>query len=99
MGPLTVSVRALAVLLVGLSAGSATAQSPDATRGTPGGKPPDAVVGPPSGIQRFQIRQDTPAEREAFLKRRQARTGKDKPEEVPPLPAQRITPLASSPQR
>lgn len=89
MGAVMARVALLAVLLSGLTCGQATAQGPART--------PDTVS--PPALQRFQIRQDTPAEREAFLKRREAQESGNKPEEVAPLPAQRITPLVSQPQR
>lgn len=52
---------------------------------------------PPPGMHNFELRRDTLEERDAFLKRRQAQQGREKASEVPPLPAQRITPVA--PQR
>ncbi len=87
------------VLLIGLllviSAGQAMAQSPVPNLDTPA---PAMTISPPA-LNRFQIRHDTPAERDRFLKLRAAQEANDKPEQVAPLPAQRITPLLSQPQR
>ena len=49
----------------------------------------------PSAWQRFQIRQDTPSERAAFLKKREQALASHPPHDVPPLRAQAITPPAS----
>jgi hypothetical protein len=87
MGVMRASASVLAMLVVGL--GEALAQAPT---------PAPNMVAPPA-LQRFQIQQDTPAERDAFLRRGQAQESGSKPEEVPPLPAQQIAPPASQSQR
>jgi hypothetical protein len=47
------------------------------------------------GWQRFEIRQDTPSEREAFLKKREEILALHPPHDVPPLPEQAIVPPVS----
>lgn len=82
-------------LLLCLAAGEAAAQPPDSPRPPPATSP-DAVARPP-GIQRLEIKPDTPAERDAFLARRQVEMERQKIETVTPLPAQRVRPPPGPP--
>jgi hypothetical protein len=84
------SVRVLASLIAALVIGPAMAQVPSPA---PTSAPIHSTA--PPGLQRFQIRQDTYDEREAFLKRRQAEQDQRKIQEVSPLPAQIIAPPSS----
>jgi hypothetical protein len=79
-----------ATLLFASACGAALAQqAPDANSALQSSEP--ATSSPPAW-QRFQIRQDTPEEREEFLKRREAAQAARPAREVAPLPAQTITP-------
>lgn len=60
---------------------------------TPGPQPQVSPATPPAW-RRLEIRKDTPAEREAFLKRREALRVDHPPHEVVPLPEQAIRPSA-----
>ena len=90
----------LVAVLVCVTAGLATAQTPGPAPTAKDGSADRSLASP--GMQRFNIRRDTPAERDAFLQRRQegqqesqqASQGATAPVEVPPLPAQAITPPA-----
>ena len=77
----------------------AFAQSAPAPSLQPPRRPPEPqvqnkVTSPsfPPGWGRFQIRQDTPAERDAFLQKRAAIMAAHPVHDVPPLPEQAITP-------
>lgn len=76
----------------------AAAQPADSPRQPPAPSSADPRVSPP-GIQRLEIRPDTPDERDAFLARRRAEMERQKIETVAPLPAQRITPQPAPQQR
>jgi hypothetical protein len=78
-----------AMLLLAGTCGAALAQqTPDANSAVQSGKP--GAPSPPVW-QRFEIRQETPEEREEFLKRREAVQAARPAREVAPLPAQAIT--------
>ncbi len=86
------------IIVLGLLAGSlaavqAAAQPADTPRPRPPAASPSSEAKPnlPPGIQRLEIRPDTPEERAAFLARRRAEMERQKIETVPPLPAQRVT--------
>jgi hypothetical protein len=83
-------------VLILLVAGAAAAQPAGSPRPPSVPPSPDVRVSPP-GIQRLEIRPDTPAERDAFLARRRAAMERQKIETVAPLPAQRITPSSQVP--
>lgn len=88
-------LRALAMLsILGLvlQVDKAIAQTPLVPETTRQPAPSSAV---PPGVQRALIRPDTPAERDAFLKRRMAAEQGTMKEAVPPLPVQAISPNAS----
>jgi len=55
----------------------------------------NASSGPPA-LHAFGIHQDTPANRENILKKRPVAEGTKVPNDVPPLPGQRISPSAST---
>jgi hypothetical protein len=83
-------------ILAAFSADAAMAQTP---------LPPSAADRPaPSsaaqpGVQRALIKPDTPAERDAFLKRREANRQRADITTVAPLPAQTISPNATERQK
>lgn len=54
--------------------------------------PGAAEMGPP-GIRQPVMRNDTPKERQELLSRMEADRARNPPSEVPPLPAQKITPV------
>jgi hypothetical protein len=88
----------LVLILLGLTAGVAIAQTaspaaPDTPIQVPG-QAPTPTITPPAEIS-ITIRQDTPEEREAFLKQRAISQSMRIVSEVPSLPQQRITPPAS----
>mgnify|MGYP003579671242 CR=1 FL=1 len=81
--------------LLALAAGLAIALAVEPTSAQPAGggtAPPGQPRIEPPAVQRLEIRQDTPAERELFLQRRQQQLQELRPEQVSPLPAQRIEP-------
>jgi hypothetical protein len=82
-------------LLLFLAAGEAAAQPSDSPRPPPATSP-DAIARPP-GIQRLEIKPDTPAERDSFLARRRAEMERQKIETATPLPAQRVAPPSGPP--
>jgi hypothetical protein len=87
--------RRLAVivaLVANLSAGAIFAQPADPNATAPGQPPSQNPPSTPPAWQRFEIRQETPAEREAFLKKREEALALHPPREVQPLPAQAIGP-------
>lgn len=79
-------------LLFFLGTAEAAAQPADSPRPPAASPSPEAKPNLPPGIQRLEIRPDTPDERAAFLARRRAEMERQKIETVPPLPAQRVTP-------
>lgn len=95
------TILALGLLAVGLTAVQAVAQPADGPR--PPSPSPEARPTSPPGIQRLEIRPDTPAVRDAFLARRRAEMERKQIDTVAPLPAQRVTPppgpVAAPPQR
>jgi hypothetical protein len=60
-------------------------------------QPTEPTVSSPPAWQRFDIRQETPEEREEFLKRREAAQAARPARDVPALAAQAITPLPAQP--
>jgi hypothetical protein len=91
MGSLMVRLLLLLVLIGWSPALAQTTAKPD--RGT-------ALRTPSSnqpGIQRTIVQPQTPAERDAFIKRR-IREGRRTPDEVKPFPAQQISPEAAQRQ-
>src|SRR5438874_9094063 len=89
--------RALVLILLGMTAGVASAQTgtptaPDTPSQVPGQVPTPTTT--PPGVTWGNIRHDTPEEREAFLQQRAISLGLRVPTEVPPLPQQQITPPA-----
>jgi hypothetical protein len=90
-------VCAITSVLLVLATASAIAQTPGQS------VTPEKTIDPPApatglpALRSFQIRQDTHAEREAFLKQRQLELDQKKVQEVRPLPQQTILP--SSPQQ
>lgn len=53
----------------------------------------------PPGIHSFQMRPDSPAEREVFLKRRAGELARNPPRKVQPLPEQQVTPPVAKDRR
>jgi hypothetical protein len=87
------TIRRLAVIvMLGLnfSAEAVFAQAADPN----GPSQPQGQTMPPAW-QRMEIRQDTPSEREAFLKKRAEALALHPPRDVAPLRAQTIVPPAS----
>lgn len=87
-------VRALVLILLGMTAGLASAQTatpaaPDTPSQVPGQVPIPTIT--PPAVTGATMRQDTLAEREAFLEKRAISQGMSAPSDVPPLPQQRIT--------
>jgi hypothetical protein len=87
---LSKGLGALAVIAVAGAGESAIAQSTNVP-------PPQSVSSLPQGWLRAAIREDTPEEREAFLKKRELSRVGPVPTQVAPLPQQAINPVA--PQR
>lgn len=85
------SIIALGLLVGSLAAVQAAAQPADIPRPPAASPSSEARPNLPPGIQRLEIRPDTPEERAAFLARRRAEMERQKIETVPPLPAQRVS--------
>ena len=51
----------------------------------------------PPGFNNFKIRQDTPEQRAEFLRQRARELEAKRPQSIPPLPAQTITPERRQP--
>jgi hypothetical protein len=86
------------LILLSMTAGMASAQTaspaaPDTPSQVPGQAPTPRIT-PPAETW-ITIRQDTPEEREVFLKQRATSQRMRIVSDVPPLPQQRITPPAS----
>jgi hypothetical protein len=87
------------LLLIGLGLGISSAHAqPAGPSPTPPSGSGDPGLNLPS-IQRLEIRQDTPAEREVFLERRRQQMLGQQIEQVKPLPAQRVAPSIVTPAR
>jgi hypothetical protein len=83
----------LVLILLGMTAGVANAQTASpAAPDTPSQAPTPTIT--PPGVTWATIRQDTPEERAAFLQQRAISQGLRVVSDVPPLPQQRITPPA-----
>jgi len=86
-----------ATLLVFASACGGVAIAQQTTAPDPMLQPTEPTVSSPPAWPRFDIRQETPEEREEFLKRREAAQAARPAREVPALAAQAITPLPAQP--
>jgi hypothetical protein len=91
---LSKGLGALAVIAVAGAGESAIAQSTNVPA-VP--QPPQSVSSLPQGWLRAAIREDTPEEREAFLKKRELSRVGPVPTQVAPLSQQAVNPVA--PQR
>src|SRR6266481_5132157 len=86
---------AVGVLALSFSAAAVFAQPAAPTATAPGQPQSQIPSSTPPAWQRFEIRPDTPSEREAFLKKREEILALHPPHDVPPLRAQAIVPPVS----